>query len=116
MWPPVNTTRSSRSTSTDRLGHVVEHERQRGDRQPGFALRQEGGASERPRQPRPELQRRHPDHDPRLRAACRGRVPSSGAEAISSDLTSALLSLIRFSYSFFSFLYLLFFFFLFFLY
>ena len=60
----------------DRLRHQQQHERQRGDRAPRHAVcRRPRGASQRPRQPEPEQQRRDPDRDPRR--ARRWRSPSS---------------------------------------
>ena len=59
---------------SDRLGHVEQHERQRGDRQPGDRARRrrplqrrEADPSERPRQHGPEHQRHLPHGDPRGR-------------------------------------------------
>ena len=61
----------------DRLGHLDEHERQRGHRQPrdpdaGRRTRLEApGPSQRSRQPRPVHQRRVPDRDPHRRRSRR---------------------------------------------
>ena len=76
----------------DRLRHPDQHERQRGDRQPrqrdaGRAARRQGaGPPQRPRQPRPVLQRHLPDRDAHRRgragaapAAAGARAPRSGA-------------------------------------
>ena len=62
----------------DRLGHIEQHERQRGDRR---ALRRRR-ASQRSRQPRAEFQRRDPDRDPGLG---RGRdARTAAARAVAS--------------------------------
>ena len=64
----------------DRLGHADQHERQRGDREPreparGRRARLEGaGASERPREQRPVVQRRVPDGDARRGASRRSKT------------------------------------------
>ena len=60
---------------SDRLGHLQQHERQRGDRQPGDRTRRrrplpaadEADPPQRPRQPGPEHQRHVPHGDPRGR-------------------------------------------------
>ena len=71
----------------DRLGHAVQHERQRGDLQPGDrdARRRDGleeaGPSQRPRQHEPVVERHLSDgHAHRLCRAHRPR-PAAGAEA-----------------------------------
>ena len=56
----------------DRLGHVVEHERQRGHRRAG----RRGRASQRPRQHGPVVQRRVPERRPPRRAR-RGHQPAA---------------------------------------
>ena len=56
----------------DRLGHVVEHERERGDRD----ARRRGRASQRPREHGPVLQRRVPVRGPPRRAR-RGVAPAA---------------------------------------
>ena len=43
------------------------------------------GPSERPRQPRPEFQRRDPDRDPGIGAAGHRRAPAAGAQAPAPD-------------------------------
>ena len=48
----------------DRLGHQLEHERQRGHRDAGLPRARPQGPPERPRQRLAELQRRLPDDDP----------------------------------------------------
>ena len=63
----------------DRLGHQLEHEHQRGDRDPGDRVAGPQGASQRPRQRLAVVQRRLPDVDPRGRD--RGGRPRPDARA-----------------------------------
>ena len=70
----------------DRLGHAVEHERQRGDRGPGereargHARRQGAGPPQRPCEQGPVVERQLPDGAARVRGA-RGQCPAAaGAE------------------------------------
>ncbi|CAA9258838.1 MAG: Fumarate hydratase class II, partial [uncultured Acetobacteraceae bacterium] len=71
----------------DRQRHPDQHERQRGDRQPrqpdarAAARQPEAGASERPRQPRPVLQRQLPDHDAHRGGGGGGAAPAARAVA-----------------------------------
>ena len=66
----------------DRLGHPEQHERQRGDRQPGLPDHgsahgpEDPGSSQRPRQSQPVVQRHLPD---RHAHRCRRAVPSPAA-------------------------------------
>ena len=78
----------------DRLGHPDQHERQRGDRQPAPTScsaatlgSQEPGPSQRPRQPRPVLERQLPDGD--AHRGGRGARPRAAARR-SSILRAAL--------------------------
>ena len=61
----------------DRLGHVDEHERQRGHREP----RRRGRAPQRPREHGPVLQRRVPERRPPRRARRGDEPPAAGARA-----------------------------------
>ena len=69
----------------DRLRHPDQHECQRGHLEPrqraaGLAAGQpQAGASERPRQPRPVLERQLPDHDAHRRRRGGGGAPHPGA-------------------------------------
>ncbi len=62
----------------DRVGHQLEHERQRGDRDAGGPGRHRR-PPQRPRQRQPVQQRHVPDRDPRRGDARRGRGPPAGA-------------------------------------
>ena len=68
----------------DRIRHAVEHERQRGDLEPGdrAARRrdrlEDAGASERPRQHEPELERHLPDGDAHRRGGGGARRDAAG--------------------------------------
>ena len=88
--PPPRCRRASTTTIpagrvADRLRHAVQHERQRGDRQPRQraarrqARRQVAGAPERPRQPRPVLERHLPDRHAHRGGARDQRPPAAGA-------------------------------------
>ncbi len=69
----------------DGLGHELEHERERGDREARVEGAGQTRACERSRQHEPEQQRRDPVRDPCERGARRGERSAAGARAPAQD-------------------------------
>ena len=69
----------------DRLRHLVEHERQRGDRRCRLGRAGPAGPPQRPRQPRPVVERRDPDRAPRRRGAGDRARAAPGAPVPAGD-------------------------------